>query len=501
MDVARWAEIRRLSEVEKLSGRAIAERVGCSRKTVARALRMQQAPVPQHRHPRGSGLDPYKPKIKSIIAQYPSLSAVRILEKISMGDDLMPGYAGGLTVLRNYLRTIRPHTGRVYQDVVYSPGEAIQIDWGDVGKIKIGKTLRRISVFVSVLCYSRMLYIEFTLSQRKAEFYRCLNNSLLFFGGSPRKVIFDNLKAAVISGSGRHAVLHPEFLALCGHYYLEPIACTARDPESKGMVESQVGYVKRNALQGRDEELQSWDDYRYLAIQWRDSVANVRLHDRLKERPVDRFAREQPTLRSLPAVAYNTDELVMTQVRPLARVDFDSNRYTVPPRLARKTVVIRADATHVRIEYQGEQVACHARSYGRRELIADPAHQAEAISMRRRKTASQSLERFRALGEVAIEFLCILERQPARSSARHTKRIMELAQLYGRESVLAAMRLAITYQTCDAAYVESIIQQHRRQHSLPCPMPLQPKRAELMELELDAPDPSKYDRFTNDDQV
>lgn len=246
MNVAKWAEIRRLSEVEKLSQRAIAQRVGCSRRTVARALGMEQAPLPGRQiQSRASGLDPFKPRIKAIIDQYPNLSAVRILEKISASDDQRPGYAGGITQLRSYLRSIRPNTGRVYQDIVYSPGEAVQIDWGDVGSIKINNTVRRISVFVGVLCYSRMLYIEFTLSQRKAEFYRCLDNTLQFFGGSPRKVVFDNLKAAVISGSGRQATLHPEFLALCGHYCLEPIACAARDPESKGMVEANVGYVKR----------------------------------------------------------------------------------------------------------------------------------------------------------------------------------------------------------------------------------------------------------------
>ena len=101
-----------------------------------------------------------------------------------------------------------------------------------------------------------MCYIEFTLSQRKCEFYQCLSNALKFYGGSPKKVIFDNLKAAVIHGSGRHATIHPEFLALCGYYCLEPIACTVRDPESKGMVESTVGYVKKNAIKGRDDELQ-----------------------------------------------------------------------------------------------------------------------------------------------------------------------------------------------------------------------------------------------------
>ena len=138
MNVAKWAEIRRLSEVEKLSQRAIAQRVGCSRRTVARALGMEQAPLPGRQiQSRASGLDPFKPRIKAIIDQYPNLSAVRILEKISASDDQRPGYAGGITQLRSYLRSIRPNTGRVYQDIVYSPGEAVQIDWGDVGSIKI----------------------------------------------------------------------------------------------------------------------------------------------------------------------------------------------------------------------------------------------------------------------------------------------------------------------------------------------------------------------------
>ena len=107
-----------------------------------------------------------------------------------------------------------------------------------------------------------------------------------------RQIIFDNLKAAVLNGSGRNACLHPEFLALCGHYYLEPIACQRRDPESKGIVEAGVRYVKYNALQGRAEQLTCWDDYQQLAITWRDEVANVRMHKATGQRPVDRFQEE-----------------------------------------------------------------------------------------------------------------------------------------------------------------------------------------------------------------
>ena len=200
MKVSTWAEIRRLHEIEKLSKRAIAKQVRCSRRTIDRALALQEPPSTKRETlPKKSILDPYKPKIDAIIKQYPDLSAVRILEKIAVNDGVTPGYTGRISQLKSYLRTIRPIQGRVYQDIIYSPGEAIQIDWGDVGSVKINNTIRKVSVFVAVLCYSRMCYIEFTLSQRKSEFYRCLSNALKFYGGSPKKVIFDNLKAAVIS--------------------------------------------------------------------------------------------------------------------------------------------------------------------------------------------------------------------------------------------------------------------------------------------------------------
>jgi transposase len=256
---------------------------------VKRALAMESPPSGQRSVSQASILDPYKSQIDTILARYPNLSAVRVREKIAAPQNGLPGYTGGVTLVRDYLRSVRPARGRVYQDVFYSPGEAIQIDWGDCGTLKIGTTTRRVSVFVAVLCYSRMCFIEFTLSQRKAEFYRALVHALEFFGGTPRKVVFDNLKAAVLSGSGRTARLHPEFEAMCGHYYLEPVACESYDPESKGMVEAKVGYVKRNAFQGRDDELENWDGYERLATSWRDDVANVRLHDRLGQNGIAKF--------------------------------------------------------------------------------------------------------------------------------------------------------------------------------------------------------------------
>jgi hypothetical protein len=345
-----------------------------------------------------------------------------------------------------------------------------------------------------------MCYIEFCLSQRKSEFYRALVHALQFFRGSPRQVIFDNLKAAVLNGSGRHACLHPEFLALCGHFYLEPIACTRRDPESKGVVEASVRYIKRNALEGRDDELRRWEDYAHLACTWRDDVANVRLHHTTHERPVDRFAQERERLRPLPPLAFDTDEVVSAVVSSHARVHFDGNRYSVPPQLARKTVVVRADATHVRVISQGEQVACHSRCYDRHQLICLPEHQLEALKMRSRLRAHDVEQTFDSLGEAARTFHLELRRRPVKTSL-HLRRLLNLVRLYGRPDVIAAITRANEYQTYDAAYVETILLQERRRRELPSPTLVRPKRQELIEeTDLEEPDPAAYDRLCDRDQ-
>ncbi len=130
----------------------------------------------------------------------------------------------GVITVRRYVRSIRPRQcGRVYQEVHYEPGcRRCRSTGGECGRVQVGNTTRKVSVLVAVLCYSRMTYIEFTLSQRrKAEFLSQPRACPGVLWGQPsRAIIFDNLKTAVINGSGRAACFHPEFLALCGHYYL-----------------------------------------------------------------------------------------------------------------------------------------------------------------------------------------------------------------------------------------------------------------------------------------
>jgi transposase len=497
MNVALWAEIRRLAEIDKLSARLIARRLHCSRRTVAAALERTQPPssqTPSSTQParRASLLDPYVDQIKDLLARYPDLSAVRIHEEIARGPQ---GYTGSVIILRRYLRKLRPAPGRVYQEVHYQPAQAMQVDWGECGRVQIGGTVRKVSVFVAVLCYSRLLYIEFTLSQRKAEFYRGLVNALTFFGGSPRNLIFDNLKAAVLNGSGRHACLHPEFLALCGYFCVQPVACARRDPESKGVVEGGVRYVKYNALAGRGDELTRWEDYRALASTWRDQVANVRLHETTRERPIDRFEKERPLLRPLPAIPFDTDEVVPVVVSPHARIAFDGNRYSVPPQLVRKPLTVRANRDELRLLHEGQVVAQHVRSYQRGQLLVLPEHRAAALTLRQ-PPHQQTLEReVDAWGPQARAFRLGLDGRPIKSSV-HLRRLLNLAQLYGRTEVLAAIAHALELATYDAACVENLLLAERRRRQLPTPTLPTPKRRELIDdIELEPADPALYDRF------
>ena len=497
MKVALWAEIRRLAEIEKLGSREIAQRLHCSRRTVAAAIKLEQPPTSKGT-PRTSILDPYKEQIKDLLAKNPSLSAVRIREEIARGPQ---GYTGSTIILRRYLRSVRPARGRVYQEVHYQPAQAMQVDWGECGLLKIGSTTRKVSVFVSVLCYSRLIYIEFTLSQHKAEFYRCIANALSFFGGSPRNIIFDNLKAAVLNGSGRSACYHPEFLTLCGYFCMQPIACARHDPESKGVVEGGVRYVKQNALAGRADELTRFEDYLGLASTWRDQIANVRIHQSTRERPIDRFEQERALLRHLPVILFDTDEVVPAIVNPHARIAFDGNRYSAPPQFVRRPITIRASRDELRLLHEGQVVATHIRCYQRGQLLVLPEHHLAALTLRQRPCQHAVTQEFDSWGPEAREFHLQLNCRPVKTNA-HLRRLLNLAKLYGRAEVLTAIRLALELAIYDAACVENLLFAERRRRQLPSPTLPTPQRRELIDdIELDPADPSLYDRFCHDNEA
>jgi hypothetical protein len=227
-------------------------------------------------------------------------------------------------------------------------------------------------------------------------------------------------------------------------------------------------------------------------------VANVRLHESTRERPIDRFQQERALLRALPAIPFDTDEVVPAVVNPHARIAFDGNRYSAPPQFVRKPLTIRANRDELRLLHEGQMVAQHVRSYERGQLLVLPEHRLAALTLRQRPQQQALEQEFDAWGPEAREFHLRLNSRPVKTSV-HLRRLLKLAQVYGRTEVLAAISRALELATYDAAYVENLLLAERRRRQLPTPMLPTPKRHELIDdIELEPADPALYDRFCHD---
>jgi hypothetical protein len=224
-------------------------------------------------------------------------------------------------------------------------------------------------------------------------------------------------------------------------------------------------------------------------------VANPRLHETTRQRPIDRFEQERALLRPLPAIAFDTDEVVPAIVSPHARVAFDGNRYSAPPQFVRKTITLRANANEVRLLHEGQVVARHVRSYERGQLLVLPEHRLAALSLRQPPHQQTLEQEFDSWGPQARAFRLGLNSRPVKTGV-HVRRLLNLARVYGRTEVLAAISRALELATYDAASVENLLLAQRRRRQLPTPTLPTPQRRELIEdIELEPADPAVYDRF------
>ena len=200
----RKAEVLRLRYIEGLSTRAIARQLSMARRTV-RAILGEKRPrrrIAAERATRDSILAPYETEIRTRLNSDPGLRAPGLLEHLRL-----IGYRGGVTVLRDRMRVLRPRPHiEVFSSFTHiRPAERLEVDWASLGYVLPGVP-REVSIFVAVLVYSRMLYLEFVLSRAMGSFLRCLERALSFFGGLTAVDVFDNMKTVVLERDAERVV-------------------------------------------------------------------------------------------------------------------------------------------------------------------------------------------------------------------------------------------------------------------------------------------------------
>ena len=477
-----WCRLKELAERDHLNAAQIARELGLAARTVRKWL--QEPYRPRQRVSRASVLDPFKGQIMGLLKQHP-YSAVQVLALLR--DQ---GFRGGITIVKDYIQQIRPHGQPAYLTLAFAPGECAQVDWGSWEMIDVGNTRRRLSFFVMVLGYSRMLYVEFSLGQSQEHFLSAHRHAFEFFGGVPAKIMCDNCKTAVLGHPhGLTPLLNPRYADFAGHYGFTVRACNVRQANEKGIVENAVGYVKHNFLAGRP--IGEFASLNPAVALWLEQTANVRLHGRTRRRPVDLFVAEQSLLKLLPPHPYDCATIQTALVNSQFRVRVDGNRYSAPAAYAGRKILLKLYSERLCLYAGDKLVAEHLRSYDRGQDIENTEHAQPVLERKRRADEQHLLQRFFALSPQAETYYRHLAERKL-SWRLHLRKIVALADVYGAEKVARALADALVYQAFSSEYIANILEQRDRR--LPDPGPLHlTRQQDLLDLQMPDPDLSIYE--------
>jgi transposase len=480
-----WQQIHAV-HAELKSIRAVADHLHIHRLTVRKAV-CSDRPPRQSAAARGSLIDPYRGWVLAKLEQYPELTAARLFQMLREQK-----YSGGYSVVKRCVAELRPRLRQAHFTLEFAPGECAQADWGCWRSVEVPGGRRRLSVFVMVLCHSRMLYAEFFYGEAMEHWLAAHRNAFEFFGAVPARVMVDNCKTAVTRPAlgGQPALYNTQYLDFAAHYGFTPVACAPKSPQMKGRVENAVGYLRTSFLAGR--EPLGVEVMNAALAHWRDTTANVRLHSTTGKRPLDLFEEaDRPALGPLPAGPHpcTVGKTVLASSR--FRITVDTNRYSVPSPLASQKLALRLAAGRVMVhDAQNLLVADHPRCYGHRQNIVNPEHERELLLRTRYARDQQQLGRFLALGPSAEPYLTGLrERRPAWRS--HVRRINALAEIHGRDEVARLLADACEHHAFSCEYVLNILE--GRERVLPEPGALHLTRGhDLLELDLPEPDLDAY---------
>lgn len=479
------AEVLRLALLEGKSIRAIARQLRIARKTVRRLLGQGRPKAPEQAALlRGSLLDCYADELRRLLEATPDLRAPAVLER------LRPlGYTGGISILRDRLRQLRPKPRvQAFLTLDFAPGAAMQVDWADFGFALPGCP-RRVSAFVMAACHSRYLYLEFTLSQAMGTFLRCMERGLRFFGGTTKADIFDNMKTVVLSHTPQATVFNPHFLEYARSRGFGVVACNVRKANEKGRVERPIGFVRSRFWPGR--HFVDLFDLNVQSVQWRDTYANDRVHDTTGKVPALVFAHEeQRCLKPLPDTPFETDDLVATSVTKSFRVTFDRNRYSVPWRLVGQSVLVRGNDDTVTVCLGPKVVATHPRSWRVGENLEIEAHRRDLLARKPGAVASSLPPALLGLGDTGLAYFKTFA-AGHRSLSRETVRLTFLVELFGESVTRAAVDEVMATGHVGAEYVEYVLR-HKQGRS-PAPAPLRLGDQTIDALAFREPDLSRYD--------
>ncbi|MFT9846947.1 IS21 family transposase [Aneurinibacillus sp. REN35] len=312
----------------------IARQMGIDRKTARKYIALDVYPRKQRRKKQPSKLDPFKQYLEKRIQEDGVYNCEKLYDEIQER-----GYTGGKTILKDFVQPFRAERKKRYT-VRYEtfPGEHMQVDWQEVETILVEGKKRKLYMFAATLGYSRMKYIEFTLSQDQEHVMQCLIHSFYYFGGVPQKVLFDNMKTVTDGREEGVVKWNRRFADFASYYGFIPKACRPYRAQTKGKIERAIQYVERSFYIGTHYD--SLQDLNQQAWRWLDRVGNRKPNQTTGISPQERWAEEKliSTAGKLP---YDTSYQHFRQVHFDGVYSYKGERRLLPYRFAGERVVIK----------------------------------------------------------------------------------------------------------------------------------------------------------------
>ena len=373
------AKIRRAYLVQGKAIKAICRELKVSRKAVRKVLRSDETAFEYVRtvQPRPK-IGRWREELDQLLATNAARPARERLTLMRIFEDLRGlGYEGGYDAVRRYAASWRrrqsPVTAAAFVPLSFAPGEAYQFDWSHEVVLINGTTVT-VKVAHVRLCHSRMLFVRAYPRETQEMVFDAHDRAFAFFKGACTRGIYDNMKTVVDAiFVGKERAYNRRFLQMCGHYLVEPVACTPASGWEKGQVENQVGVVRQRFFSPRlrvksYEELNAWLIDRCVA--W----AKAQPHPEVRDRTIwEMFEAERQSL--VPHRGpFDGFHAVPASVSKTCLVRFDNNKYSVIAGAVGRPVEIRAYADRIELRQDGRIVGRHSRAFGRGETVYDPWH-------------------------------------------------------------------------------------------------------------------------------
>ena len=366
------------------------------------------------------------------------------------------GFAGSYYSVRRFVKKLGKEVELPFRRMECPPGAEAQVDFGAGAPVVDSSGRRRPHVLRVVLSHSRKAYSEAVFRQRTEDFLACLENAFWDFGGVPRTIIIDNLKAAVKNPDWYDPQLNPRILAFCEHYGTVILPTKPYTPRHKGKVERGVGYVQANALKGRTFASLA-DENRHLQ-QWEATVADTRIHGTTRQQVGKVFQEaERAGLLPLPAGRFPFFHEAQRSVHRDGHVEVEKAYYSVPPEYMGRRVWVRWDGRMVRIfNPRMEQIAVHAQ-----QPPGQFSTQNQHISSRKVSAVERGtdwlLRRISLIGEHSERWASAMLLARGIPGLRVLVGLMSLTPRHDSASIERACQIALTHQAFHLRAVRELL--------------------------------------------